>query len=77
MAKAKPQTELPKRLTTTDVAALLGVTAMAVYNYRHGSCASKTQLPSHTEPRGTRHSIYFKRHEVLQWAKKNGFQISH
>lgn len=76
MAKKIDVTSLPKELTTSEAADLLGVTTMSLYHYRYGKCSSKTALPFHTEPRGTeRHRVYFKRHELVQWARKNGFEI--
>lgn len=76
MAKKIDVKSLPKEMTSTEAANLLGVTTMALYQYRRGKCRSKDFLPFHTKPRGTeRHRVYFKRHELVQWARKNGFNI--
>ena len=68
MAKDKEQW-----ITTKDVCQLLGCTPMTVSNYRNGiGKALKTSLPHYTEARGMqRHAVFFKKAEVVRWAKKN------
>lgn len=58
------------RFLTKDIENICNVTTMTVYNWRLGH-SDKSKLPCHTEPRGTRNSIYFLSGEVKKWLEEN------
>lgn len=59
------------RLTTKQVLKGFNITPMTLYNWRRG-LNGRTPFPTHTEPRGTKHKVYFILEEVVAWAKANG-----
>lgn len=61
-------------LTLKQLVAMFGVGYMTIHNWRKGT-VRKTQLPSHSIPRGQRTAVYFKHSEVKAWARKNSVEI--
>ena len=61
---------IAKQINTNQVAALMGVSAQTVWNWRKGT-KTMAALPTGKAPKGSKHSVVFNVTAVLAWAKKN------
>ncbi len=63
-------------LTTEQLMKIFGVTYMTIYNWREGRDKKKsTKLPFHKRKAGKRHRVFFKWHEVKEWADYEGLGV--
>lgn len=64
-----------RELTTQDLQAIFGCSAMTVYNWERGRTGREI-LPAYRVSRGTRSGSRYHASETLQWAQRNRVRLA-